>query len=67
MHRAYFEVFDKFWTIKDFLVDDKWHKGSGVWGREIDEGEVVLFIGEIAVTGSSDSYEVRPFLAVQSR
>lgn len=62
MHDAYFEVFDKYRSVRDFLVDDKWQKGSGVWGREINDGVMVLFIGEVAVSGSSDGYKVRRFL-----
>ncbi|EIM79952.1 uncharacterized protein STEHIDRAFT_172939 [Stereum hirsutum FP-91666 SS1] len=57
LHDAYFEVFDKYRSVRDFLVDDKWQKGSGVWGREINDGVMVLFIGEVAVSGSSDGYK----------
>lgn len=65
LHKAYFEVFDKYGSIKDFLVDDEWQKGSGVWGREINEGDVVLVIGEVTVAGSPDCYKVRKFLKFQ--
>lgn len=64
LHDAYFEVFDKYRSVRDFLVDDKWQKGSEVWGREINDGDMVLFIGEFTVSGSSDGYKVRWFLNI---
>jgi hypothetical protein len=41
-------IFDKFGRIKSRLVDDEYHKGSGVWGRELNEG-MIIFIYEIEV------------------
>ncbi|KAJ7721720.1 hypothetical protein DFH07DRAFT_760315 [Mycena maculata] len=37
-------LFDKYGEIRPWLVDDEYHKGSGVWGRELNEGRLVFVI-----------------------
>ncbi|KAJ7510312.1 hypothetical protein B0H11DRAFT_1183595 [Mycena galericulata] len=35
-------LFDKYGQVRSWLVDDEYHKGSGVWGRELNAGRLVF-------------------------
>ncbi|KAJ7677371.1 hypothetical protein B0H17DRAFT_1079548 [Mycena rosella] len=37
-------IFDKYGEIRPWLVDNEYHKGSGVWGRELNEGRLIFVI-----------------------
>lgn len=48
MYVLYTFVFDKFGKVWPWVGDvaDEWNRGTGVWGRESDEGTLIL-IGDI--------------------
>ncbi|KAJ6570250.1 hypothetical protein DFH09DRAFT_1154477 [Mycena vulgaris] len=35
-------LFDKYGEIRPWLVDNEYHKGSGVWGRELNDGRLIF-------------------------
>ncbi|KAK7032909.1 ankyrin repeat family protein [Favolaschia claudopus] len=35
-------LFDKYGEIRPWLVDNEYHKGSGLWGRELNEGKLII-------------------------
>ncbi|KAJ7116328.1 hypothetical protein C8R44DRAFT_627744 [Mycena epipterygia] len=35
-------LFDKYGEVRPWLVDNEYHKGSGVWGRELNEGKLIF-------------------------
>ncbi|KAJ6448897.1 hypothetical protein C8R45DRAFT_1045588 [Mycena sanguinolenta] len=38
-------IFDKYREVRPWLVDNEYHKGSGVWGRELgDDGSLVVVL-----------------------
>jgi hypothetical protein len=41
-------LFDKFGRVQSHLIDDDYHKGSGVWGRELNDG-MMVFIFHVTV------------------
>lgn len=48
MYVLYTFVFDKFGKVWPWIGDvaDEWNRGTGVWGRELDEGTLIL-IGDM--------------------
>ena len=49
-----FALFDKFGKLKPEFVDHEYYKGSGVWGRELDDG-VLYYILEVKVKNEVSS------------
>lgn len=39
------KLFDKFGCIQRLLIDDEYHKGTGVWGTELDQGMIIYIFG----------------------
>ncbi|KAJ7454838.1 hypothetical protein FB451DRAFT_1565231 [Mycena latifolia] len=37
-------LFDKYGEIRPWLVDNEYHKGSGVWGRELNNGRLFFVL-----------------------
>jgi hypothetical protein len=35
-------LFDKYGEVRLWLLDNEYHKGSGVWGRELNEGRLIF-------------------------
>lgn len=50
MYVLYTFVFNKFGKVWPWIGDvaDEWNRGSGVWGRELDEGMLIL-VGDIEI------------------
>lgn len=44
-------LFDKFGRMKSCFIDDDYHKGSGVWGREMNDGRI-MFVFHVTVEPS---------------
>ncbi|KAJ7039526.1 hypothetical protein C8F04DRAFT_949523 [Mycena alexandri] len=40
LHTIGSAIFDKYGEIRPWLVDGEYHKGSGVWGRELNDGKL---------------------------
>jgi hypothetical protein len=37
-------LFNKYGEIRHWLVDNEFHKGSGAWGRELNDGRLVFLL-----------------------
>jgi hypothetical protein len=37
-------IFDKYREIRPWLVENEYHKGSGLWGRELNEGNLMIVL-----------------------
>ncbi|KAH9849666.1 hypothetical protein C2E23DRAFT_356962 [Lenzites betulinus] len=52
-------LFDKFGRLQREIIDNEHLKGSGVWGRELDEG-TLLYIFSVEVEGKALKRSVTP-------
>lgn len=37
-------LFDKYGDVRSWIVDNEYHKGSGVWGRELNDGKLIIVL-----------------------
>lgn len=48
LHQFSVKLFDKNGMVKPEIVDHEFHKGSGVWGRELNHG-MMIYVDTISV------------------
>lgn len=48
LHRFSMKLFDKNGMVRPEIVDHEHHKGSGAWGRELNDGTLV-YIDDVEV------------------